>query len=98
MGNEELKLLDLVDFGGCRNLSGICHMRLEIGEWRMEMRRMRGRMHNENFLFFGPTFVLISSPDKFHLFPKHKCRTLERGGGLGSSTIFKKFNEPYAPS
>ena len=21
-----------------------------------------------------------------------------RGGGLGSSTIFKKFNEPYAPS
>ena len=23
---------------------------------------------------------------------------LGRGGGLGSSTIFKKFNEPYAPS
>jgi len=22
----------------------------------------------------------------------------ERGGGLGSSTIFKKINEPYAPS
>ena len=22
----------------------------------------------------------------------------KRGGGLGSSTIFKKFNEPYAPS
>jgi len=22
----------------------------------------------------------------------------QRGGGLGSSTIFKKFNEPYAPS
>jgi len=22
----------------------------------------------------------------------------ERGGGLGSSTVFKKFNEPYAPS
>ena len=21
-----------------------------------------------------------------------------RGGGLGSSTMFKKFNEPYAPS
>ena len=21
----------------------------------------------------------------------------KRGGGLGSSTIFKKFNEPYAP-
>jgi len=21
-----------------------------------------------------------------------------RGGGLGSSTIFKRFNEPYAPS
>ena len=26
----------------------------------------------------------------FHTFP--------RGGGLGSSTIFKKFHEPYAPS
>jgi len=25
-------------------------------------------------------------------------RTHGRGGGLGSSTIFKKFNEPYAPS
>ena len=25
-------------------------------------------------------------------------RVLTRGGGLGSSTIFKKFNEPYAPS
>jgi len=24
--------------------------------------------------------------------------TTTRGGGLGSSTIFKKFNEPYAPS
>jgi len=23
---------------------------------------------------------------------------MTRGGGLGSSTIFKKFNEPYAPS
>jgi len=23
---------------------------------------------------------------------------MSRGGGLGSSTIFKKFNEPYAPS
>jgi len=23
---------------------------------------------------------------------------LTRGGGLGSSTIFKKFNEPYTPS
>ena len=23
---------------------------------------------------------------------------MRRGGGLGSSTIFKKFNEPYAPS
>jgi len=22
----------------------------------------------------------------------------KRGGGLGSRTIFKKFNEPYAPS
>ena len=27
----------------------------------------------------------------------HCCLTT-RGGGLGSSTIFKKFNEPYAPS
>ena len=25
-------------------------------------------------------------------------RARARGGGLGSSTIFKKFNEPYAPS
>ena len=25
-------------------------------------------------------------------------RAPRRGGGLGSSTIFKKFNEPYAPS
>jgi len=24
--------------------------------------------------------------------------SLRRGGGLGSSTIVKKFNEPYAPS
>ena len=90
MGNEELKLLDLVDFGGCRNLSGICHMRLEIGEWRMEMRRMRGRMHNENFLFFGPTFVLISSPDKFHLFPKHKCSTLTVRFKLRVSTLYRR--------
>ena len=28
--------------------------------------------------------------------PKSLIR--QRGGGLGSSTIFKKFNEPYAPS
>jgi len=27
-----------------------------------------------------------------------KFVVLRRGGGLGSSTIFKKFNEPYAPS
>jgi len=26
------------------------------------------------------------------------CCIVARGGGLGSSTIFKKFNEPYAPS
>ena len=26
------------------------------------------------------------------------CVVCRRGGGLGSSTIFKKFNEPYAPS
>ena len=26
------------------------------------------------------------------------CACVRRGGGLGSSTIFKKFNEPYAPS
>ena len=26
------------------------------------------------------------------------ARVDERGGGLGSSTSFKKFNEPYAPS
>ena len=30
---------------------------------------------------------------------RKRGRTLHRrGGGLGSSTIFKKFNEPYAPS
>ena len=28
----------------------------------------------------------------------HNARPRVRGGGLGSSTIFKKFNEPYAPS
>ena len=27
-----------------------------------------------------------------------KDRDVRRGRGLGSSTIFKKFNEPYAPS
>jgi len=27
-----------------------------------------------------------------------KCIVSSRGGGLGSSTIFKKFNKPYAPS
>ena len=27
-----------------------------------------------------------------------KYEATRRGGGLGSSTIFKKFNEPYAPS
>ena len=27
-----------------------------------------------------------------------ECTDCWRGGGLGSSTIFKKFNEPYAPS
>jgi len=26
------------------------------------------------------------------------CLSASRGGGLGSSTIFKKFNETYAPS
>jgi len=30
-------------------------------------------------------------------FEKKMC-AIRRGGGLGSSTIFKKFNEPYAPS
>ena len=39
--------------------------------------------------------VSFLSPSRAHQ------RTLSlflRGGGLGSSTIFKKFNEPYAPS
>jgi len=31
--------------------------------------------------------------DSQHLYRK----LYARGGGLGSSTIFKKFNEPYAP-
>ena len=30
--------------------------------------------------------------------PKVAVYATRRGGGLGSSTIFKKFNEPYAPS
>jgi len=33
-----------------------------------------------------------------HAIPPFFVRLLWRGGGLGSSTIFKKFNEPYAPS
>jgi len=36
----------------------------------------------------------------FLRFPMCLCRSAlcARGGGLGSSTIFKKFHEPYAPS
>jgi len=29
---------------------------------------------------------------------KERARVSRRGGGLGSRPIFKKFNEPYAPS
>ena len=29
---------------------------------------------------------------------RERTRERGRGGGLGSSTIFNKFNEPYAPS
>ena len=32
------------------------------------------------------------------LHAQHIMLVSSRGGGLGSSTIFKKFNEPYAPS
>ena len=39
------------------------------------------------------------STNAYNPLPKMRCRALwQRGRGLGSSTIFKKFNEPYAPS
>ena len=37
------------------------------------------------------------SPNPFEI-PKSPHTYTWRDGGLGSSTIFKKFNEPYAPS
>jgi len=42
-------------------------------------------MHSLSFFLWGRTPDLVI------------CFT-SRGGGLGSRTIFKKFNEPYAPS
>ena len=42
-----------------------------------------------------PLIVGLFSPHEVMSCVSHVMR---RGGGLGSSTIFKKFNEPYAPS
>jgi len=47
-------------------------------------------------------FFCFSSTRTGAAYVMRSCMTHEwhplRGGGLGSSTIFKKFNEPYAPS
>jgi len=43
-----------------------------------------------SFLFYKREVSMIE--------PTHCYHPMWRGGGLGSSTIFKKFNEPYAPS
>jgi len=47
---------------------------------------------------YAPIYTPIQKEKKQEKLPR-KNETVEwRGGGLGSSTIFKKFNEPYAPS
>jgi len=42
-------------------------------------------------------FVCVCVRIPLPLFELYELRKM-RGGGLGSSTIFKKFVEPYAPS
>jgi len=46
----------------------------------------RGRVQKKRFLWTKTRYLHSASLPTM------------RGGGLGSSTIFKKFNEPYAPS
>ena len=48
-------------------------------------RKMLGLKKQEKDLLVGLQFGVVAE-------------VLRDGGGLGSSTIFKKFNEPYAPS
>ena len=55
-------------------------------------------------IFYSTKFVTVAHslyPSNVASFPfqcRFKGRVERRGGGLGSSTIFKKFTEPYAPS
>ena len=64
-----------------------------------ERDRERDREIEEEYLerlskHFFDIFLLFVIIDRY----SRQYIGLMRGGGLGSSTIFKKFNEPYAPS
>jgi len=51
--------------------------------------------HNKKTHVIPDMSFWLHSP---HIDDMSSCPPYRRGGGLGSSTIFKKFNEPYAPS
>jgi len=57
--------------------------------------------HRDAFLF-QMTHSYVRHDSSCRMWSRHCMKSLlwasTRGGGLGSSTIFKKFDEPYAPS
>jgi len=55
---------------------------------------MRSDVSNYIFLRSDLTLHLLQRSGTF----SSVLEIARRGGGLGSSTIFKKFNEPYGPS
>ena len=59
--------------------------------------RILGLFSNETFSKRPRTIFQESDFHSINLFESHTSGN-RRGGGLGSSTIVKKFNEPYAPS
>ena len=73
-----------------RGIPGICRrQRFAIHGHRLA--QQKGVLLNLQYIFSA--IHSTRSQAVFHL-----CAVSMRGGGLGSSTIFKKFNEPYAPS
>jgi len=76
------------------------------GGWKMRIGLGKILLTEPNILLLDEVCLLQKSPAYLHIYlpPKETyvympiCLHTARGGGLGSSTIFKKFNEPYAPS
>jgi len=56
------------------------------------------RIRHRQTVFYIEMFMCVLHRDVYVRYTDVYVRYTERGGGLGSSTIFKKFNETYAPS